>query len=105
MSGKEDLIPGLTDQISEKPTCSLTQPHSLIDGYINEMKSAATNPGYVGAVSGAAAIAVAKSNNPISTLSNIAGAEGVIACSAGIINTAIKNCNETNPNKVNLPSI
>lgn len=55
MSGKEDLIPGLTDQIPEKPTCSLTQPHSLIDGCIDGMKSAATDPGYVIAGGGVAA--------------------------------------------------
>lgn len=66
MSGKEDLIPGLTDQIPEKPTCSLTQPHSLIDGCIDGMKSADTDPGYViaggGVAAGTAAILKKKYN-------------------------------------------
>lgn len=105
MSGKEDLIPGLTSELPEKPTCSITKPNSLVQGCINEMKNAATNPGYAlmgaGAAGGAAWLA---KNNPIGSAAKAFGAEGISACGAGAINTAIDNCKATDPNKSNLSS-
>ena len=55
MRGKEDMIPGITDELPDKPTCSLTKPNSLIDGCINEMRRVATDRGYVIAGGGLAA--------------------------------------------------
>lgn len=109
MSGKEELIPALTDQLPDKSTCSLTKPNSLIDGCINEMKSVATDDGYaiVGTAiaAGAGLKAYFKKHNVVMEGAKALGLEGIAACGAGMINTAIKNCDETDPTKLNLPSI
>ena len=80
-------------------TCSLTQPNSLVQGCLDGVAGAATNPGSAGlaaaSAGGAAYLANNSGTNPLTAVGSVLGTETLGACAAGAINTAVNNCNQT----------